>query len=191
MLSRLHVTFTHAALSLAICLGSGASRADTVDLPPPVGDATGGVIVAPGIPDDFAPVREAIATANRDGGRRYRVVVVDSKDDDGGAAMLLPRLVDRWWEARGQGGGYDPSTDVTILLDVGDRSIAMDAPPSLLASAGLDLDRLEQRVIRKAFVPRAQDKKYAAGLAELVTATEQAITGGIAAQARRVEQQKV
>ena len=191
MISRLHVTIAHATLSLAIGLGAGSSRADTVDLPPPTGDTSGGVIVAPGIPDDFAAVREAIAAASPDGGRRYRVVVVDSKEDDGGAAMILPRLIDRWWEARGQGGGYDPSTDVTILLDVGDRSIAMDAPPSLLASAGLDLDRLEKQVIRKAFVPRAQDKKYAEGLAELVTTTEQAITGGIAAQARRAEQQKV
>jgi hypothetical protein len=179
-----------ATLSLGACLGS--ARADTIDLPPPpTANATAEVIVAPGIPDDFAPVREAIAAANRDGGRRYRVVVVDSKSGDGGAAALLPRLVDRWWEARGKGGGYDPSTDVTILLDIGDRSIAMDAPPALLTSAGLDLDRLERNVIKKAFVPRAQDKKYAAGLADLVTATEQAITGGIAAQARRAAQQKV
>jgi len=179
------------SLVLAACLAPGSARADVVDLPPPPTGSTADVIVAPGISDDFAPVREAIAAVNRESGRRYRVVVVDSKNDDGGAATLLPRLVDRWWEARGQGGGYDPSTDVTILLDVGDRSIAMDAPPSLLASAGLDLDRLEQKVIRKAFVPRAQDKKYAAGLADLVTTTEQAITGGIAAQARRAEQQKV
>jgi uncharacterized membrane protein YgcG len=181
-----------AALSFAACLAVGPARADAVDLPPPPGGAaTADVIVAPGIPDDFAPVREAIAAVNRDGGRHYRVVVVNSQGDKGGAAALLPRLVDRWWESRGQGGGYDPSTDVTILLDIGDRSIAMDAPPALLASAGLDIDRLEKRVIRKAFVPRAQDKKYAEGLADLVTTTEQTITGGIAAQARRAEQQKV
>ena len=179
------------ALSLAAYPVTGFARAD-VDLPPPpTGTAIADVIVAPGILDDFAPVREAIAAVNRDGGRRYRVVVVDSQGGNGGAATLLPRLVDRWWESRGQGGGYDPSTDVTILLDIGDRSIAMDAPPSLLASAGLDVDRLERQVIRKAFVPRVLDKQYAKGLADLVTATEQTITGGIAAQARRAEQQKV
>lgn len=177
-----------AAFTLAACLGMESPRADTVDLPAaPSREATADVIVAPGIPDDFAPVREAIAAVNRDGGRRYRVVVVDSKDDQGGAAVLLPRLVDRWWEARDEGGGYDPSTDITILLDIGDRSIAMDAPPSLLESAGLDLDRLERQVIGKAFVPRAKDMQYAKGLADLVTSTEQTITGGIAAQARRAE----
>jgi hypothetical protein len=188
----LRLAVVTATLSLGACLGPGSTQAETVDLPPPpAGNASPAVIVAPGIADDFAPVRDAITKVNRDGGRRYRVVVVDSKSSDGGAAALLPRLVDRWWEARGKGGGYDPSTDVTILLDIGDRSIAMDAPPALLASAGLDLDRLEKEVIRKAFVPRAQDKKYAAGLADLVTTTEQKINGGIAAQARRAEQQKV
>ena len=168
-----------ATVSLVAGLASGSARADAIDLPPPPGGtATGDVIIAPGIPDDFASVREAIAAVNREGGRRYRVVIVDSKGDTSGAASLLPRLVDRWWESRGKGGGYDPSTDVTILLDIGDRSIAMDAPPALLASAGLDIDRLEKQVIRKAFVPRAQDKKYAEGLADLVTTTEQTITGG-------------
>ncbi|MFM7137364.1 MAG: hypothetical protein ACKO1M_09910, partial [Planctomycetota bacterium] len=181
-----------AALSLAACLSAWSTRADTVNLPPaPGGTAVADVIVAPGIPDDFAPVREAIAAANQGGGRRYRVVVVDSEGDKGGAASLLPRLVDRWWEARGTGSSYDPSTDITILLDIGDRSIAMDAPPSLLASAGLNLDRLEKQVIRKAFVPRAKDMQYAKGLADLVTTTEQTITGGIAAEARRAEQQKM
>lgn len=190
MISSLRFAAATAALSLAACLSPGSARADAVDLPPPPA-ATADVIVAPGIPDDFAPVREAIAAVNRAGGRRYRVVVVDSEGDQGGAAALLPRLVDRWWEARAEGGGYDPSTDVTILLDLGNRSIAMDAPPSLLASAGLDLDRLEKQVIRTAFVPRAKDMQYAKGLADLVTATETTITRGIAAEARRAEQQKV
>jgi len=177
---------------VAACFGSGVPRAETVDLPTaPSGEATADVIVAAGIPDDFAPVREAIVAANRAGIRRYRVVVVDSKEDEGGAAALLPRLVDRWWEARDEGGGYDPSRDVTILLDIGDRSIAMDVPPSLLESAGLDLDGLEQQVIRTAFVPRAKDMQYARGLADLVTATERTITDRIATKARRAEQAKV
>lgn len=180
-----------AALVLAGCLLAGFVRADSGEPAPATeGNEIPEVLLAPGIEDDFAPVREAIAAVNRESGRRYRVVVVDSQDE-GGAAALLPRLVERWWKARGKGSGYDPATDITILLDIGDRSIAMDAPPSLLASAGLDLDRLEREVIRTAFLPRARDMLYARGLADLVTATERTITEQIAARARRTEALRV
>jgi hypothetical protein len=162
---------------------TAADSSDTVTLPPP--SAGGSVIVAPGVTDDFDPVREAVAEVKRRTDRDYRVVVVESTGREGGAATLLPKLVDRWWEARTEGSGFDPAGDVTIVLDVGDRSIAMDVPPSLLAEAGLDLDDLEREVITKVFVPRAKDMQYAAGLSELVKATQGAIEERIAARAAR------
>jgi hypothetical protein len=174
---------------LALAAGRPVSAADSVALPP--SSATGSVIVGEGIADDFDPVRDAVADIKQKTDRDYRVVVVESTDRDGGAATLLPKLVDRWWEARTEGSGFDPAADVTILLDVGDRSIAMDVPPSLLAEAGIDLDGLEREVISKVFVPRAKDMQYAKGLAELVTATQRTIQDRIATKVRRAQQAEV
>jgi len=176
-------TLASSLVATVLILDSLAAAEQPATLPPPTDAAT--VIVSPGITDDFAAVREAVARVKAAGGRDYRVVVVDSSDDDEGAAGLLPRLVDRWWEARTQGGSYGPAGDVTILLDIGDRSLAMDVPPSLLAEAGLDLDDLERDVIKRVFVPRAKDMRYADGLAELVAATEGTIRDRIAARVRR------
>lgn len=163
--------------------------AEQVPLPPPT-DAPM-VFVAPGITDDFDQVREAVAAVKQKTGRDYRVVVVDSEGQAGGAGRLLPRIVDRWWEARTEGSGYDPAGDVTILLDLGDRSLAMDVPPSLLQEAGVDLKALERAVISKVFVPQAKDMQYSKGLAELVTATQQTIDDRIAAKARRAKEAEV
>jgi len=175
-----------ALLALACLEGAVAEQ---VPLPPPTDE--GMVFVAPGIADDFDPVREAVAAIKRETGRDYRVIVVDSEGREGGAGRVLPRIVDRWWEARTEGSGYDPAGDVTILLDLGDRSIAMDVPPSVLREAGIDLEGLERAVISKVFVPQAKDMQYAKGLAELVKATQRTIQDRIAAKARRVEQAKV
>ncbi|MFM8414826.1 MAG: hypothetical protein ACKOCX_08880 [Planctomycetota bacterium] len=177
------------APSLALVALAIATTLSAAELPP--ADATASVIVAPGIADDFDPVRKAVSEIKERTGRDYRVVVVDSEGREGGAGRLLPRLVDRWWESRTEGSGYDPAGDVTILLDIGDRSIAMDVPPSLLAEAGLDLDDLERRVITDVFVPKAKDMRYADGLAELVTATQQTITDRIAARAKRARDAEV
>ena len=167
-----------------------AAVATAIDVPPP-SDAQAAVLVAAGIPDDFDPVRQAVAEVSQQAEGDYRVVVVKSSGGDGSAGVLLPQLVNQWWEARGEGGGYNPSTDVTILLDIGDRSIAMDVPPSQLAAAGLDRAGLEKEVIGKVFVPRARDMDYATGLAELVRATRQTITDRTAAKAKRAEAIKI
>ncbi len=176
-----------AVLVLSVLVAAAA--ADQVSLPPPTDPPT--VFVAPGITDDFDPVREAVAQLKQETGRDYRVVVVDSAGQTGGARRLLARIVNRWWEARTEGSGYDPADDVTILLDVGDRAIALDVPPSLLQEAGLDLKGLERAVISKVFVPRAKDMQYAKGLTELVAATQRTIDEQIAAKARRAQAAEV
>lgn len=152
----------------------------------PATDGVTTAFVGPGIPDDFDATRLAIADVRKSSGRAYRVVVVKASGIDGGAASLLPRIVDRWWEARDT-NQFDPAADITIVLDIGDRSVAMDVPPSVLSKAGLDLRTLEREVIDNVFVPRAKDMRYAEGLAEMVTATDRALTTGIADRARAAE----
>ena len=175
---------------LALAAGRPASAADSVALPP--SSATGSVIVGEGITDDFDPVRDG---RGRRSSRKPTAITASWWSNRPAAReeppALLPKLVDRWWEARTEGSGFDPAGDVTILLDVGDRSIAMDVPPSLLAEAGLDLDALKREVISKVFVPQAKDMQYAKGLAELVTATQRTIQDRIAAKARRAEAERV
>ncbi len=148
------------------------------------------VFVGPGVADDFDVARRAIDAAHTASGRRYRAVVVKSSGMTGGAPDILPPIVDHWWEARDP-AMFNPSADVTIVIDLGDRSVAMDIPPSLLSKAGLDLRALERGVITSVFVPRAKDMRYAEGLAEMVAATDQAITAGITDQARQAEDSRI
>ena len=178
------------SLSLVMLLASGPEAfADEIP-PPPTAAKQTTVFVGPGLTDDFDAVRKAAAAAKAATGRAYRVVVVKSTGATGGAADLLPRIVDHWWAAR-EAGGFDPAKDVTIVLDIGDRSIAMDVPPSLLEAAGLDRRGLERDVISRAFVPRAKDMQFAEGLAALVAATEKTVTDRITAQAKEAEATRV
>ena len=149
------------------------------------------VIVGPGVSDDFAAVREAIAAADRDQGRTYRVVVVKSAEGNGGAARLLPEVINRWWEAGGTAGGFDPAADITILLDIGDRSVGIDVPQEVRQEAGIDREDLERVVIGEAIAARARAFDYPGGLVAAVEATEKLISDGIAAKARRAEAARV
>jgi len=178
-----------ASTALFAISGFQAASADTPPGPPPA-DGQTTVFVGPGLTDDFDVLRAAIAKAKDDTGRTYRAVVVKSSGTSGGAATLLPRIVDQWWQARDK-ARFDPAGDVTIVLDIGDRSVAMDVPPTILAEAGLDLRSLEREVINKAFLPRAKDMLYAEGLADLVTATERTMAERIAARERRAEAAEV
>ena len=172
-----------ASLSLVMLIAGGPEAfADEIP-PPPTAAKQTAVFVGPGLTDDFDAVRKAAADAKAATGRAYRVVVVKSTGGTGGAAELLPRIVDHWWAAR-EAGGFDPAKDVTIVLDIGDRTIAMDVPPSLLETAGLDRRALERDVISRAFVPRAKDMQFAEGLAALVAATEKTVADRITAQAK-------
>ncbi|MFM1902867.1 MAG: Chromosome partition protein Smc [Planctomycetota bacterium] len=148
--------------------------APTVDQPPDV-------FLGEGVRDEFGGVREAIAAAKAGSDRDYRVVVVKNGT---GAAALLRQLVQRWREA-GDDSGFNPAADVTIVLDTGDRSLAMDVPWSVETTAGLDQATLERDLISKLFVPRAKDGLYADGLADLVRGTEQWIEDRRSAAARR------
>ncbi len=125
-----------------------------------------------GVRDDFTATRAAIAAAKQATGRDYRVVVVDTATSADSAAELLEQVVARW-RTESQDGGFNPAGDVTIVLDVGDRQIAMDVPWAMEASSGLDRATLEAELIATRFVPRAKDGLFDQGLAELIAATEQ------------------
>jgi hypothetical protein len=122
-----------------------------------------------GMRDDFARTRAAVAEAKTTSGRDYHVVVVDKVSGSDDASALLEKVVARWRAEAG--GGFNPAGDVTIVLDVGDRQMAMDVPWSLEAT-GLDRRTLEDDLIAGVFVPRAKDGLLDEGLADLVNATE-------------------
>lgn len=123
-----------------------------------------------GVDEPFTATRTAVTAAREQSGRDYRVVVVDTAGDAGSARGLLDRLVQRW---RGQAeGAFDPSADVTIVLAVDDRKLAMDVPWGLEVAAGLDVATLEKELIAETFVPLARDGRLDEALAALVAGTE-------------------
>jgi len=129
-----------------------------------------------GIPDTFDNVRAAVAKAKQETGREYRVIVAgDAGSEPHSAKALLEALMDRWTReaADGRTSAFDPARDVTLVLDVKGRTLAMRAPWALEVSSGLDPETIEEELISKVFVPRAKDQQYDEGLADLVTATEQ------------------
>ena len=169
--------------------GHGESPAE---LPPaPAADDLPRVFVEAEVRDEFDAVRGAIAAAKTESDRDYRVVIVKNADDSAGAAALLQKLVACWREEGGEAGGFNPAADVTIVLDVGDRTLAMDVPWSVEATAGLDPATLEQELISKVFIPRAKDGLYDEGLAELVRGTERWITDRRTASVHRAEAARI
>ena len=143
-----------------------------------------------GVRDDFTATRAAIAAAKQATGRDYRVVVVDTATSADSAAELLEQVVARW-RTESQDGGFNPAGDVTIVLDVGDRQIAMDVPWAMEASSGLDRATLEAELIATRFVPRAKDGLFDQGLAELIAATEQWIKDKADDRQRQAEATRV
>lgn len=144
-----------------------------------------------GVKDDFAQTRAAIAEAKQKTGRDYRVVVVDGVNGAEDARGLLEKVVERWrQEADASDGGFNPAGDVTIVLDVGARQIAMDVPWSLEA-AGLGSDVLLNELIAESFRPRAKDGQLDAGLADLVGATERWVRDREASRRQAAESARV
>ena len=133
-----------------------------------------------GVQDSFDQVRAAIEKAKLESGRDYRVIVVgDAGGEHDASSRLLESLIERWREESAAGrdrsgrpAAFDPSNDVTIVLDIKDRQIAMKAPWGLEVSSGLDPQTIKEELIDKVFVPRAKDEQYDDGLADLVGATE-------------------
>ena len=133
-----------------------------------------------GVQDSFEQVRAAIDKAKLESGRDYRVIVVgDAGGDRDASTKLLESLVERWQQESAEGRDrngrpavFDPARDVTIVLDIKDRQIAMKAPWGLEVSSGLNPQTIREELINKVFVPRAKDGQYDEGLADLVGATE-------------------
>ena len=182
----------HPFVCLVAFAAIAAARADEPAIPAaPDRDDPPRVFVS-GVKDDFAETRAAIAAAKQRSGRDYRVVVVDTAAGAENASALLERVVARWREESARNdGGFNPAGDVTIVLDVGDRQIAMDVPWALEASAGLDRATLERELITNTFVPRAKDGLFDAGIAELVDATERWVQDTADEKRRKAEAARV
>jgi len=133
-----------------------------------------------GVQDSFEQVRAAIEKAKLESGRDYRVIVVgDAGGDRDAPTKLLENLVQRWQQESaevrqrtGRPAAFDPARDVTIVVDIKGRQIAMKAPWGLEVSSGLNPQTIREELIDKVFVPRAKDGQYDEGLADLVAATE-------------------
>ena len=114
-----------------------------------------------GVQDSFEQVRAAIDKAKLESGRDYRVIVVgDAGGDRDASTKLLESLVERWQqesaegrERNGRPAAFDPARDVTIVLDIKDRQIAMKAPWGLEVSSGLNPQTIREELINQVFVP--------------------------------------
>lgn len=152
-----------------------------------------------GVQDSFEQARAAIEKARLESGREYRVIVVgDAGGDPDASTKLLESLVERWQQESAEGrqrtgrpAAFDPAQDVTIVLDIKDRQIAMKAPWGLEVSSGLDPQTLEKELINKVFVPRAKDGQYDEGLADLVAATERWVKTKAELKVARAEASRV
>jgi hypothetical protein len=191
--------FLSAGRMLAIAAGLALTlvavcRADDAIPAPPATDDPERVYVGPGVTDRFEKTREAIARARRTSGRTYRVIVVGRGGDGVDARTLLDRLHAAWSQAAEQDErdqtdaiGFEPADDVTILLDEGDRLLAMRVPSGLEIANSLDAATIETELIGKAFVPRARDGLYDQGLADLIDGTESWIVAVDQDEAARIE----
>ena len=173
-----------AALAAVACISRPGEAAVSMVKGVPTAQG-GGQVSVTGVPDRFEAVRAAVARAKEKTGRDYRVIVVDSAGPSGDARGLLDEIVETWREESAGSDGFDPAADVTIVLAVKDRRLAMDVPWSLEVSSGLDRTTMETQLISKAFVPRAKDGLYDEALADLVNATETWVADRAAAKARR------
>ncbi|MEI7781601.1 MAG: hypothetical protein WCJ18_06710, partial [Planctomycetota bacterium] len=184
------------AIGVAAAAASLAPTAGA-DQPAPLVSATDSRrVFVSGIPDRFDGVRAAVEKAKKESGRDYRVIVVGNGSTAGQSAKtMLEAVIDRWRNeaatADGRPVGFDPARDVTVVLDVKGRKIAMRAPWGLEVSSGLDPATIEEELIKKVFVPRAKDEQYDKGLAELVAATETWVKNRADRDQARVEAARV
>ena len=161
------------AVLLAVVVACAVARSVAADEPPRISPTDTRRVFVAGSPETFDKVKAAVEAAKQASGRDYRVIVIGDAREGQSARGLLEALVDRWRrEGSDQPAGYDPAGDVTVVLDVKGRTIAMRAPWALEVSSGLDPQTIEAELIQKAFVPRAKDGLYDDGLAALVEATE-------------------
>lgn len=199
MLTRFPLSIHRMLLCLVvggICAGHGVSPAAADQAAPLVSATDSRRVFVSGVPDRFNRVRAALEQAKKESGRDYRVIVVGDAGAGGQSAKnMLEAVIDRWRKesptADGRPVGFDPARDVTIVLDVKGRTIAMRAPWGLEVSSGLDPATIEEELIKKVFVPRAKDEQYDEGLSDLVAATETWVKNRADRDKARVEAARV
>jgi hypothetical protein len=185
------------ATAMALSIAAWAATAPA-EQPVAVSASEARQVYVSGVKESFAKVKAAVEQAAAESGRKYRVIVVgDAGGESDGVTRLLDSLVERWrqeTESRPGGGpatAFDPARDVTIVLGVADRQIAMRAPWGLEVSSGLDPETIKSELITKVFVPKAKDKLFDEGLADLVAATEKWVKDRTALKAARAEATRV
>jgi hypothetical protein len=180
-----------AALAVTTCIQNATAEI----LPSEASPSAAERVFVSGVRDSFEKVRAAIEKAKQESGRDYRVIVVgDAGGDRDATTKMLESLIERWREESiegrdrsGRPAAFDPSRDVTIVLDVKGRQIAMRAPWGLEVSSGLNPQTIKDELIDKVFVPRAKDEQYDEGLTDLVVATERWVKDKADAKRARVE----
>lgn len=189
-----------AAVSASVLCAALPCRIVDAEIPPTeASPADTERVFVSGVQDTFHKVREAIEKAKLESGRDYRVIVVgDAGGGRDASTKLLESLVERWQQESAEGrrlegrsGAFDPSRDVTIVLDIKDRQIAMKAPWGLEVSSGLDPQTIREELINRVFVPRAKDGQYDEGLADLVQGTERWVKDQAEAKRAKAEGARV
>ena len=175
---------------------AAAPRTAVADQAAPLVSATDARrVFVSGVPDRFDRVRAAVEKAKQQSGRDYRVIIVGDSGGRQTAKTMLEAVIERWGRegatADGKTIGFDPARDVTIVLDMKGRTIAMRAPWGLEVSSGLDPATIEEELIKKVFVPKAKDEQYDQGLSDLVGATESWVKNRADRDKARVEAARV
>jgi len=186
-----------AALAMTTCITwiTCIQTASAEILPSEASPSAAERVFVSGVKDSFEKVRAAIEKAKQESGRDYRVIVVgDAGGERDATTKMLESLIERWREESiegrdrsGRPAAFDPSRDVTIVLDVKGRQIAMRAPWGLEVSSGLNPQTIKAELIDKVFVPRAKDEQYDEGLTDLVVATERWVKDKADAKRARAE----
>lgn len=149
---------------------------------------TGDSVYVQGTEDIFAPVRAAIASAEKKSARRYYVVVLGSTGEwNQSPDRLIQTLLDQWQaDARKAGKPLEIANGTLVLLAIEQRDIIVRTGQTLQREYGLTPTKLQDDVVVNDFLPSARDGDLPGGLVKLVQGIEKRIA---TTDAKTAEQQ--
>lgn len=138
---------------------------------------TGDSVYVQGTEDVFAPVRAAIAAAEKKSARRYYVVVLGSTGEwNQSPDRLIQTLLDQWQaDARKAGTPLEIANGTLVLLAIEQRDIIVRTGQTLQREYGLTPTKLQDDVVVNDFLPSARDGDLPGGLVKLVQGIEKRI----------------